>query len=298
LLSVKKLNNYYKYLPVSQGDENWGLCVLNAGCTHVEALGAYPSKTHPSHHNFNWSNGRILSEYQVIYITKGKGIFESDHCKLREVKAGTLIFLFPGERHRYRPDDYTGWDEYWIGIKGEILDNLIKRNFFKPESPCQYIGYNENIFCLFNAIIENTKQETSGYQPLISSAALHLMGTCHAITKQNALYSEEKEIIVNSARLLFRENIAEVFSPEKAAGQLNIGYSRFRKIFKNYTGLSPGQYYIQLKIDQAKVLLYDPNLSIKEIAFGLKFESYFYFARLFKKKTGLSPTEFRKQMAP
>ena len=287
--------NYYKYLPVSQDDENWGLCVLNAGCTHIDALGAYPSKTHPSHHNFNWGNGRILNEYQVIYITKGKGIFESDSCKLKEVKAGTLIFLFPGERHRYRPDYYTGWDEYWIGVKGEILDNLIKRSFLKPESPCHYIGFNENIFCLFNTIIEGTKQENSGYQPLISGAALHLMGNCHAITKRNDYYSEEKETIVNQARLLFRENITEAFSPESAAKQLNIGYSRFRKIFKSYTGLSPGQYYIQLKIDQAKILLYDPHLSVKEIAFKLNFESYFYFAKLFKEKTGLSPTDFRKQ---
>ncbi|MGN6180860.1 MAG: helix-turn-helix domain-containing protein [Mucilaginibacter sp.] len=287
--------NYYKYLPVSEEDERWGLCVLNTGCTHVEALGAYPSKTHPSHHNFSWRNGRTLNEYQVIYITKGKGLFESEHCNLQEVKAGTLIFLFPGERHRYKPDDHTGWDEYWIGVKGEVLDNLVKRSFFKPEVPCQYIGFNENIFCLFNTIIENTKQELPGYQQLISGAALHLMGNCHAITRQNSFCSEEKEIIVNRARLLFRENITAPFSPEQAAKQLNIGYSRFRKIFKSYTGLSPGQYYIQLKIEQAKSLLHDRHLSVKEIAFKLNFESYFYFAKLFREKTGLSPTDFRKQ---
>lgn len=289
------MTNYYRYLPVSQDDENWGLCVLNAGCTRVESSGSYPSKTHPAHHNFNWGNGRVLNEYQVIYITKGQGIFESDHCKLMNIKAGTIIFLFPGERHRYRPDSCTGWDEYWIGMKGEILNNLVEKGFFKPEMPCLYVGFNEDIFSLFNSIIERTKQETSGYQSLISGAALHLMGGCHAITKQNAFVSEEKEIIVKQARLLFRANISEYFSPEQAALQLNIGYSRFRKVFKNYTGLSPGQYYIQLKIDRAKSLLNDPALSIKEIAFDLKFDSYFYFAKLFKEKTGLSPTEYRRR---
>ena len=285
--------NYYKYLPVSQEDENWGLCVLNTGCTHVEPSGCYPSKTHPSHHNFNWKNGRILNEYQVIYITKGQGIFESDNCKLKEVKAGTLIFLFPGERHRYKPDGHTGWDEYWIGLQGEILDNLVLKGFFKVETPCIYIGFNESVFNLFNTIIEKTKQEHSGYQPLIAGAALHLMGICHSITKQYAIDSEENMVIVNQARLLFRANIAEAFSAEEAAAQLNIGYSRFRKIFKNYTGLSPGQYYIQLKIDLAKELLNDPGISVKEIAFNLNFESYFYFAKLFKEKTGLSPTDYR-----
>lgn len=289
--------NYYKYLPVSRDDENWGLCVLNSGCTHVEAAGCYPSKTHPSHHNFNWTNGRILYEYQIIYITKGQGIFESDSCKMKAIKAGTLIFLFPGERHRYKPDEQTGWDEYWIGLKGEILDKLVKKGFFKPDMPCMYIGFNENVFSLFNSIIETTKQETPGYQPAISGAALHLMGNCYSLIKQGGFESEENQIIVNQARLLFRANIAETFSPQDAADQLNIGYSRFRKIFKNYTGLSPGQYYIQLKIDRAKELLNEHSLSVKEIAFKLNFESYFYFAKLFKEKAGLSPTDYRKRSA-
>lgn len=286
--------NYYKYLPSSQGDENWGLYVVNTGCTHVEATGSYPSKTHPSHHNFNWHIGRVLNEYQVIYITRGKGIFESDNCKLKEVKAGTIILLFPGERHRYKPDHKTGWDEYWIGMKGDILDNLIKKSFFKPENPCLYIGFNESVFNLFNCIIEKTKRETSGYQPLISGAALYIMGSCHAITKQNSFESEEKEEIVNQARLLFRANIAKDFSPERAAEELHIGYSRFRIVFKNYTGLSPGKYFLQLKIERAKDLLNDPSLSLKEIAYTLKFDSYFYFSRIFKEKTGFSPTDYRK----
>ena len=121
--------NYYKYLPVSREDENWGLCVLNTGCTHIEATGLYPFKTHPAHHYFNWSIGRILNEYQIIYITRGRGLFESDSCKCKEIEAGTIIILFPGERHRYKPDSDTGWDEYWIGLKGDIIDNLVKKNF-------------------------------------------------------------------------------------------------------------------------------------------------------------------------
>jgi len=287
--------NYYKYLPVSQDDESWGLHVLNTGCTHIEPCGLYPSKTHPAHHNFNWGAGRVLDEYQIIYITSGRGLFESDSCEMKEVRAGTIILLFPGERHRYKPADETGWDEFWIGVKGDIMDNLVRRNFFRPEDPCLYVGFNENVFNLFNNIIEKTKLENTGYQPLISGAALHLMGNFHSIIKQNSIECEEKEVIVNKARLLFRSNIAEDFSPEMAAEELKVGYSWFRKIFKSYTGLSPGQYYIQLKIEAAKDLLNDPNLSIKKIAYDLRFESYFYFSKLFKEKTGLTPSDYRKR---
>ena len=74
---------------------------------------------------------------------------------------------------------------------------------------------------------------------------------------------------------------------------MNVGYSWFRKLFKNYTGLSPGQYYLQLKIEKAKELLCNSNSPIKKIAQELNFDSSFYFSRIFKDKTGLKPTEYR-----
>jgi len=290
---TEPMTNYYKYLPISAEDKKWGLYVLNAGSMRTEPSGTYPVITHPSHHYFNWNNGRILDEYQLLYITRGSGSFESDSSRHQEVKAGTMIILFPGERHRYKPDGETGWDEYWIGIKGEIMDNLVKNGFFKPEDPCFYIGFNEQIFNIFDAIIEKTKTEVSGYQPMISGAALHLMGSLHAMLKQNSVEHEDREILVNKARILFRTNIDRSFSPEQAAEELQVGYSWFRKVFKSYTGLSPGQYCIQLKIEKAKAMLSDPNLSVKEIAYTLKFESSFYFSKLFKEKAGMTPTAYR-----
>lgn len=287
------MNDYYKYLPISAEDKKWGLYVLNAGTIKTPPSGTYPVSSHPSHHYFNWQNGRILDEYQLLYITKGSGFFESDSCKYQVVKEGSVILLFPGERHRYKPSEETGWDEYWIGFNGEIMDNLVHNSFFKRENACFYIGFNEQIFTIFDTIIEKTRTETSGYQPLISGAVLHLMGSLHAILKQNSEEHEDREILVNKARLLFRANIDKTYSPEQAAEELQVGYSWFRKVFKNYTGLSPGQYSIQLKIEKAKTLLSDPGLSVKEIAYTLKFESSFYFSKLFKDKTGITPSAFR-----
>ncbi|ASU36724.1 AraC family transcriptional regulator [Mucilaginibacter xinganensis] len=287
--------NYYKYLPVSKEDESWGLCVLNTGCTHVEPEGLYPVTSHPAHYYFNWDNGRVLNEYQVIYITRGKGFFESDSSARKEIKAGTIIILFPGERHRYKPCKDTGWDEYWIGLEGEIIDNLAKKKFISRSNPCLYIGFQESIFSLFSTIIEQTRNEITGYQQLIAGAALHLMGSFHAITRQNDIGHEGKEIIINKARLLFRANIEKGFSAEMAADELKVGYSWFRKIFKAYTGLSPGQYYIQLKIERAKELLTNPTMPVKEIAYLLGFDTYFYFTKLFKEKTGITPTDYRKR---
>src|ERR1700761_3018864 len=120
--------NYYRYLPISEEDQHWGLSILNAGCTRIAANADYPYRQHPDHHYFTWSNGRVLDEFQVIYIASGEGSFESASVPETAVQAGTVILLFPGEWHRFRPSRATGWDEYWVGFKGEVADNLFRRN--------------------------------------------------------------------------------------------------------------------------------------------------------------------------
>jgi hypothetical protein len=97
--------NYYKYLPVSEVDESWGLYVLNAGCNEIKSHTTYPAPAHPAHHYFRWDKGRVLNEYQIIYISKGKGIFESSSCKKTRVHEGCILLLFPGEWHRFKPDE-------------------------------------------------------------------------------------------------------------------------------------------------------------------------------------------------
>ncbi|PGH38989.1 MAG: hypothetical protein CRN43_11805 [Candidatus Nephrothrix sp. EaCA] len=95
---------------------------------------------------------------------------------------------------------------------------------------------------------------------------------------------------------MFRSNISNPYSAEQAAEELNVGYSWFRKLFKNYTGVSPGKYYLQLKIEKAKELLSNSLVPVKEISIDLNFESNFYFSKIFKEKTGRTPTEYRKLM--
>jgi AraC-like DNA-binding protein len=289
------MNNFFKYLPLSKEDESWGLIVLNAGYTRVDASCEYPYKNHPTHHNFNWQTWRRLKEYQVIYITNGQGVFESESCPKLKVKAGTIICLFPDEKHRYKPDHATGWDEYWVGVKGSIIDNFLDAGYLTPDNPCQYIGFSDDVIELYNSIIEKIKQERSGYQPLISGMVIHLLGYCHSIIKQKNVESSEEEVVIQKARLLFRSKINNAYSPEQAAQELNVGYSWFRKRFKSYTGLSPGQYYIQLKIEKAKELLTNSNMSVKEISMAISFDSNFYFSKIFKEKTGFTPTEYRNR---
>jgi len=49
------------------------------------------------------------------------------------------------------------------------------------------------------------------------------------------------------------------------------------------------------RLDEARRLLGDPTLTIKEVAARLHFSSEFYFSHFFRKASGMSPTQFRRE---
>ncbi len=174
---------------------------------------------------------------------------------------------------------------------------MMQHHFFSPQAPVIHIGLNEEILTLFYAIAEKTKTEHAGYQQLISGKILHLLGLIYAIGKQHSLeyLRDNTTPIVDRARVIFRENTETKITAEQVAEELGVSYSFFRKVFKKHTGISPGQYLIQLKMEKAKLLLTMSNRLVKEVSYDLGFESCFYFSKLFKEKTGLSPANYREE---
>ena len=108
----------------------------------------------------------------------------------------------------------------------------------------------------------------------------------------------EAESVFQQARFRFLENLARPLDIEEFARELNLDYPSCRRLFKDYTGLSPYQYFLQLKIHRARHLLQEGNLSVKEVSYELSFDNQYYFSRIFKKKTGRSPSEWQRRSQP
>lgn len=68
---------FYKYLQVNQGYPFRDLVVVNAGHTVIKPGTSYPLEKHPSHHLFSFTQGRTIDEYQLVYITEGKGVVKT-----------------------------------------------------------------------------------------------------------------------------------------------------------------------------------------------------------------------------
>jgi len=284
------------YYPAhSASDQHWGLTATTAGYQSVPPHSSYPAGNHPPGYLFNAKRGRILNEYQLIYVTKGKGFISTASIPETALDEGCLFMLFPGEWHTYSPYAKTGWNTFWIGFSGFVIEHLITAGFFEKTSPVVRMGYNENMVRLFQEVLKFAGEERPGCQQLLAGYVSLLLGHAAYLKRNESITNDRVHLLIDKARMLMRENSMQDISPEAIAGQLNISYSWFRRFFRKYTGMAPGQYLVQLRIRQASELLEQTSLPVQAIAEQLHFESSGYFSVYFKRQTGLSPLEYRKR---
>lgn len=70
------------------------------------------------------------------------------------------------------------------------------------------------------------------------------------------------------------------------------GSSRFYRVFREHTGLSPHQFLTATRLRASLKLLADPGVTVTQAAHSVGYSDEFYFSRLFKKRSGMAPTEY------
>lgn len=91
------------------------------------------------------------------------------------------------------------------------------------------------------------------------------------------------------------DNLAQALKLSEIATSIGMSPYHFARLFKQSTGLSPHQYVIQCRIEQAKVLLAENKLPIIEIAYRIGCSSQSNFTALFRKHVGITPKGYREQ---
>lgn len=285
--------NYFKYLNISQAEKQWGMYVNSIGYSRVEPKENYPNDQHPESHHLTWNRGRILNDYYIVFISKGRGVFASALTAETNVLEGTCFFLFPGVKHRYKPELNSGWEEYWVGFNGYYVQQLMEKEFFSVEHEIIKVGLNKDILILFKDLLDKVRLSLPGYPQQLAGLTLQLLGQINFISHHLGYTDNPSGKLIAKARFIIHESFEHSLDMQQLAAQLPMGYSAFRKAFKALTGYSPNQYHLDLRLNRAKELLSSTLLNINEIAMHTGFESVFYFSKLFKKKHGISPKAYR-----
>jgi AraC family transcriptional regulator len=79
------------------------------------------------------------------------------------------------------------------------------------------------------------------------------------------------------------------------AEEAGVSAFHFSRMFKHSTGSSPHQYLLRRRLDRAKVLLRESEMSLAELAAATGFADQSHFTKVFRHFIGVTPTEFRRQ---
>ena len=231
-------------------------------------------------------SGCLVAEYVIL----GEGTVLLDGEKYH-ARAGDIYLLPPGREHLYFSDGDNPWTKIWFNASGPLVNSLSEVYDPKTLTVFPDAGGKEYFSRLHNI----GRDEHIGAKQRHEQAAvvfLELMQYLHGrfYTGEKA-YSPETCIL----KEYIDSHVTETLSLKKLGELVFLSESQVIRIFKRDLGITPYEYLLTLKMEQARRMLRSTELRVKEIAFLLGFSDEHYFTYLFKQRVGQAPTAYRKE---
>lgn len=96
---------------------------------------------------------------------------------------------------------------------------------------------------------------------------------------------------------IMRAALEDPIQPIAIAEELGISVRQLERLFGRYFNTSPKRYYLELRLDRARLLLLQTELSVSEIAIASGFSSVGHFSRHYRKLYGTTPSAQRGRIA-
>lgn len=299
---------FFKYLPEAASTENEAV-VTGVGMRDVLPGETYSDGNHPNLYNFKWCTGRVLPEYQVVYIANAHGEFESSATGLVRFHGDALIFLFPGVWHRYRPMRDTGWTEQWVSLSGAAVASCLQQGGVTPERAIVTPSHSEPLRHVFDYLIRLVEQAPSQSGNSLASLALApLLDAIEETTPFNfrghdcldvldgetSLENEiEDEIVRAAIEIIWNHTHTPPLAVANVARQLPVTRRTLDRRFSESLGRSVLDEINACRFARAKRLLLETDLPIKTVSYLSGFPSRERMRIMFIEREGLPPRDFR-----
>lgn len=200
------------------------------------------------------------------------------------------------------PDPGMALTLYWARFTGFGAESILNVCHLPNSTPVNTRAY-ENAINEFMIMIKESVHTEYCFR--ISAAArlttiiVALCGnrfdkTAPAKTEKADSSSENGSKIALSLDFIHDHYSGDI-SLEMLSDLAGLSVSRYRTIFKERMGSAPLDYIIRLRINKAKELIIDGNMSLREVAESVGYDDPLYFSRLFKKRTGIKPSDYVKE---
>ena len=260
---------------------------------YITDIGYYPTA-----YNHYRERKKPISEYVLLYCVSGGGFIKFGE-KEYSLNQNQYVILPSGVSHTYWSDNKNPWTIYWIHFNGShapyYVEGAQKPQDVKPGLTSRISDRNTIFEEIFTTLEMGNEMENLRY----ASSLLHYyLGSMRFLQQFRAvgktLHPDREKDYISIVVRYMEENIETSLSLNEVANYLGYSVSHLSAMFKKAMGVSPINYFNQLKIKEACNLLRESNMKISQISHKVGISDSYYFSRLFTKIMGISPKEYRK----
>lgn len=259
----------------------------------VGSCGTYRLSTHSRLPTYR-PRGRL--DFQLLYVFAGAVHFHFDHEENETVvTAGNMVIYRPKEFQKYEYYAADRTQVYWVHFTGSNVTNILRSYGIRDDMRVFYAGTSLEYERIFKRMISELQHCRADYEEMLTLLLRHLLILIHRqVSKQRVLKNEYLEYEMDLAAQYFNDHYNSAISIQEYARSRGMSISWFIRNFKGYTGVTPMQYILSIRITNAQVLLESTTYTVTEIGRIVGYENPLYFSRIFHKQKGFSPSEYRK----
>lgn len=234
-----------------------------------------------------------FSQYILFYTYSGHGMLEYEG-RTYHLNPGDGFFIDGRKPHRYGSLQGS-WLFADVSLSGPDLEYLYKQYTKNPS-----VLFHEPADGLFQTILELVLRLYHTAEPfcdqkisaLLYSLLTHLIGLSASSQERGIAATDNMQYLIR----YIEHNFTKDLTMDYLARFSGISKAHLSREFKKYTGFSPMDYIIQMRLEHAAQLLGTEKKAISVIAAEAGFHNINNFINLFKKKFGTTPSQYRKSL--
>ncbi|WDI41030.1 AraC family transcriptional regulator [Bremerella sp. P1] len=291
-------------LPISDHEAAIGLYVTGVGRCNAPSGVDYPQFASQETQKWSWDKGRILTQFELHFIVSGQGEFESATMGKTDLGPDSILLLFPGVWHRFRPSDSTGWKEYWVAISGDLVHRIVSSSEFTPSDCISVLNRSSGRLLIdsFERLITRVQDDLTTHSAVLSANVLELLALALDAEKNeqlvffssNGLRTDriEDPIVAKTIETIWTRSHRPI-PIGQIVSEIPTTRRTLERRFIDVVGHSILEEIVNCRLIRAKKLLTETDLSIRSIAVLTGFVSQEKMRKAMLSREGVPPVEYR-----
>jgi AraC-like DNA-binding protein len=228
-----------------------------------------------------------FSSFVFFYTYEGCGIIRIDGNQY-EVRPYSLFIVNAGTSCAYACKPGGLWKFYFLMC---IRNDAVR--FLKLQSNTVYDSNSAGpLVHTFEAVLREGMTRRPGFGLKIDALATDIL-LCYA--REAEEHATIRENSVKLFRTWMHQHVTDKLDLAPWIQKSGFCRTKFFREFLGLTGKTPVQYFMDLKLETARLMIENQPRAIREVSQDLSFFDEYYFSRLFKRKYGVPPVKYRKR---